>query len=664
MNGLFNKFKARPAKFGFVALAIAILGSLFGVLAYVRATDAAGFGTVAGRILVGLVAFLIIASAISFFMYQMGMSDAKNCNTESPKAQSGTFGFIELAIVIVVLLVAFVAYVIGTNSAGFGAVAGLILVGFAAFLGIMSAISFIMNKLGMSDAKQAFGLPAGSVRAVLTIAFIVLVAVLSGYLVTSSGGKSPFSKELIVLDTCLTEDEAKDFLLGKPTPDGMIQRIPAAQYAASIAYSCPDGATAAAKDAVDKQKISFKAKYDAAVRAKTAASDVMKATTNKNAAADDEANAAKAVVKATEEANASTEAAAKAAGTEKAAAEKMAVDAAANITKKISEKIEASKKATAATEKKTAVDLEAQVAKDADNAAQDQLKLDDAAVKKTKLFDIVLFPKIDTKLAEDVSKQILTMLTTILAAMIGFYFAASTGDSDATGSRKSAAAMKLGGMLFAIDIAGIEKKADGLPKANATPAATAQAEALKKKLMEVKDVLFRAKECLDSAASSADQLEIAALAAEKAVASLRVTEGDIAAARGAQAARAADENAGRAEAATKLAAVLKDVPDRIAKLRGRSNALAGETGKLAEAVKDPAPAEGVEQQFKEAQQLVKELAPVAKIVDDAVSQQQSPATTAEQLNAAADQASAAASLLAGLESRIGAVEQFVRDHVA
>jgi hypothetical protein len=37
-------------------------------------------------------------------------------------------------------------------------------------------------------------------------------------------------------------------------------------------------------------------------------------------------------------------------------------------------------------------------------------------------FDVKFYPKIDHRLEDDIAKQILTMLTTILAAMIGFYF--------------------------------------------------------------------------------------------------------------------------------------------------------------------------------------------------------------------------------------------------
>jgi hypothetical protein len=69
--------------------------------------------------------------------------------------------------------------VLYNRDAGFGGVATLVLVGFAAFLGLMNILSYSANHMGITDAKQAFGLPEGSVRAVLTIAFIVLVGVLA-----------------------------------------------------------------------------------------------------------------------------------------------------------------------------------------------------------------------------------------------------------------------------------------------------------------------------------------------------------------------------------------------------------------------------------------------------------------------------------------------------
>jgi hypothetical protein len=45
-------------------------------------------------------------------------------------------------------------------------------------------------------------------------------------------------------------------------------------------------------------------------------------------------------------------------------------------------------------------------------------------------YDVRLYPRIDHRLSEDIAKQILTMLSTILTAMIGFYFGAKQGSTE------------------------------------------------------------------------------------------------------------------------------------------------------------------------------------------------------------------------------------------
>ena len=83
------------------------------------------------------------------------------------------------------IVIAFVAYVLhevfGDHANGFASVAALILVGLAAFIGIMNLLSFSAHAIGIADPHQAFGLPEGTVRAILTIAFIVLVGCLPAF---------------------------------------------------------------------------------------------------------------------------------------------------------------------------------------------------------------------------------------------------------------------------------------------------------------------------------------------------------------------------------------------------------------------------------------------------------------------------------------------------
>src|ERR1700709_1383677 len=74
----------------------------------------------------------------------------------------------------VVAIIAWVIYMSFRNggAGSFASVPTLILVGLAAFIGIMNILSVTANWLKMVDPKQPFGLPEGTVRAILTMAFI------------------------------------------------------------------------------------------------------------------------------------------------------------------------------------------------------------------------------------------------------------------------------------------------------------------------------------------------------------------------------------------------------------------------------------------------------------------------------------------------------------
>jgi hypothetical protein len=101
-------------------------------------------------------------------------------------AGSGSSALGWIAFLVALAAVVAVIYVLVTQSSSFGTVATLVLVGIVAFAGFASALSVTASKLGILDAKQPFGLPEGTVRAMLTFAFIVLVGVFASYLLVQS----------------------------------------------------------------------------------------------------------------------------------------------------------------------------------------------------------------------------------------------------------------------------------------------------------------------------------------------------------------------------------------------------------------------------------------------------------------------------------------------
>ncbi|WP_146144772.1 hypothetical protein [Phreatobacter cathodiphilus] len=98
-------------------------------------------------------------------------------------------------------------YVMITGARSFAAVAALVLVGVVAFTGFVSALSVTAERLGMLDARHPFGLPEGSIRAILTFAFIVLVGVFASYLLvqTSRTGFVAPSEPFLLPVTTLAE---------------------------------------------------------------------------------------------------------------------------------------------------------------------------------------------------------------------------------------------------------------------------------------------------------------------------------------------------------------------------------------------------------------------------------------------------------------------------
>lgn len=124
---------------------------------------------------------------------------------------SQLFLYFTVGLSALIVFVIFAAFSQGTPAGrAFVTVAALILLGIAAFIGIMSLLSRTAKKLGIIDQRHPFGLPEGSVRAILTIAFIVLVGVLSAFLITNHNSRSPFVEAGQVIGSGLTEARAND----------------------------------------------------------------------------------------------------------------------------------------------------------------------------------------------------------------------------------------------------------------------------------------------------------------------------------------------------------------------------------------------------------------------------------------------------------------------
>jgi hypothetical protein len=105
---------------------------------------------------------------------------------------------IVVAGIVLICFVGFALYGVFHFPLGFGSVSVLLLVGIAAFIGIMNLLSVSSHLIGITNAAQPFGLPEGTVRAILTIAFIVLVGVLASFLLTNSSGREPFGDPIVM----------------------------------------------------------------------------------------------------------------------------------------------------------------------------------------------------------------------------------------------------------------------------------------------------------------------------------------------------------------------------------------------------------------------------------------------------------------------------------
>jgi hypothetical protein len=109
-----------------------------------------------------------------------------------------------------IVLIVFVWYALQHvfEESDFGSVAVLILVGLAAFIAIMNVLSFSAHLIKIIDVKEPFGLPNGTVRAILTMAFIVLVGVLASFLLTNSSERTPYGDPIVMRGIAATDADA------------------------------------------------------------------------------------------------------------------------------------------------------------------------------------------------------------------------------------------------------------------------------------------------------------------------------------------------------------------------------------------------------------------------------------------------------------------------
>lgn len=142
--------------------------------------------------------------------------------------------------VVVTIASLWVCYILIRQNSEFAYVAVLVLVGIAAFVGIMNLLSFTAHEIGILTPGQAFGLPDGSVRAILTMAFIVLVGVLASYLVTRKDSP-PYANEFVSLAACVSMQEANDIKRQAPAGDGVIVFVPCKAASATAGASGGSG---------------------------------------------------------------------------------------------------------------------------------------------------------------------------------------------------------------------------------------------------------------------------------------------------------------------------------------------------------------------------------------------------------------------------------------
>ena len=150
---------------------------------------------------------VVVALTIAFLAYRDWQLSKAAPEEQNQMPYSAKFLLIVLGGIVFVWMVDSI-FRNTSQGTGFATVAGLILLGVAAVIGIMNVLSVSAARIGIIDGRQPFGLPEGSVRAILTMAFIVLVGVLSAFLLTGNRDRTDFSSQGQVVASQLSQAEA------------------------------------------------------------------------------------------------------------------------------------------------------------------------------------------------------------------------------------------------------------------------------------------------------------------------------------------------------------------------------------------------------------------------------------------------------------------------
>lgn len=86
----------------------------------------------------------------------------------------------------------------------------IVISGVAGLIAILTKVSVILNALGLSDQKQALGLPKGSVRALIALTLIITFSIMAFYFYGELGGthseeQSSFAQQTLTTVSTLVE---------------------------------------------------------------------------------------------------------------------------------------------------------------------------------------------------------------------------------------------------------------------------------------------------------------------------------------------------------------------------------------------------------------------------------------------------------------------------